>query len=191
MARKVLGPKPGTEVPFTPEALGNAASDDPMRVVLLAPSESQKREHFAAVANNAVVSGDAITINFAAVDERKRLALAKFVLRVENYVDQDDVPIVDGEQLWLRGDNKISDDVANRIEALLLLTPEQRKNSEGLPDSRQQVTPHSAGTAEPAAPKETASAATATDPTATQPSSTPSPGLEASPGARWPGSDTT
>jgi hypothetical protein len=167
--RKVPGQKPGTLIEFVPKSCGNLVGDEPpIRVWIRVPSEGDKRAHLAEIVGDVDMSGaePRMRVGFATLLERKGAAIKRFVERVEGYAGPDDVPIVTAADLWERGEDAISSEVAGAIDGLLSLSAEEKKDS---PASSVSPAAESstAGTSAPLATLPSPTIATATAPGAT------------------------
>ena len=163
MARRVPGPAPGLEYPFTPDVPG-----EPVRIILRRPTEAIKREYNrlsapveVALDDRGKPKGDTARMLPEAPrvrSERERWLLEQCVVRVEEYIGADGKPIATGAQLWEHGESEIFWPVVAELVTGASLTTEQKKTSE---DSSHSTPPPPA---QPPGTAESASAASSTAP---------------------------
>jgi hypothetical protein len=173
--RRIPGAKPGTLSEFIPEAFGNRADADPIRVWLKVPSEGDKRQYLVDIMERIDVSSlvpgqtPKVALTIADALERKRKGILRFVDHVEGYSDQAGESIATADDLWTRGELAICNEVEAAIDALLALSSDEKKDSPAPSASSTAASsarPGSASVAIPALPP----TATATGPVAMSPS---------------------
>jgi hypothetical protein len=141
MPRQIPGPVPGSTVEFVPTALGNLSLPDGerLRVFIRAPTERDRREYYSDslglfevvvdAKNEPVLDGDGnrmMRFDHKSADRQREMAIARFVERVENYVDQEGKPVVDGKRLSEVAEMPFFKEVADRIRDMLGLQEEQK-----------------------------------------------------------------
>jgi hypothetical protein len=179
MPRKIPGPVPGALIEFVPKAFGNALEAEPVRVLIRAPSERERREHFETGVQSVTIKmqngkpvldekGEPIVeVKLADRAERRDAAIRRFVDHVEGYVDQADAPISTAADLAERGELEVLNEVEAKINALLGLTEDEQKKSDESSGSPRPATQASVGTAVNALPEGSHGSATASIPRAT------------------------
>lgn len=129
--RKIQGPKPGELVEFIPSAFGNRGDPDPVRVWLRRPTRAEKRDHVLMLSGHLVMRIGAdggmrvdkkraeLELPLAEIVSRVRATLVAHVSKIEGYVDKLGAAIVDGADLFERGEDEFRDEVYAEIGKML------------------------------------------------------------------------
>ena len=141
MARQAQGPAHGGERRYAPRALGNRTgpAEDRVTVVLRNPTAHDRRDLYAAHPPWTRV-GDEFKTDAAGAAAFNRAVVERFVVSVENYIDQNGSPITDGPALAEHGDTAIVVEVADEIVLGLSLGEASGKGYAGSSDSSPAVT---------------------------------------------------
>lgn len=123
MARRVKGRRAGLDYWWTPTAFDNHKEDSPVRVLIKAPNERERRDLYAS------------PLDRKAMLETAELACQRHVKAVEGYEDSAGSPIINGKDLAKHGETEFVTEIYGEIVATSRMEQDEKKDSKPQSDS--------------------------------------------------------